>query len=177
MVAVSLLVADSIENGISTVDVDINTVFFSPQKHADIRSHRVAVFSFAFSSSVVFVVMTSWQNILDHLPTGTGRPGSQEQSKRSHESTQKPSGSSVNEITGRCCHLTMKKSSRRTLDSSRPRPAQDRKSVFPQRKRIMSAPKFNLLGLKPAEDFQPYNMGFFQPRGLSKRIARERAAR
>ena len=37
MVAVSLLVADSIENGISTVDVYIAAVFFSPQKHAAAR--------------------------------------------------------------------------------------------------------------------------------------------
>ena len=64
----------------------------------------------------------------------------------------------------------------RLVDSSGARPAHERKLVFLPRKRTISAPKFNLLGLKPTEDFQPYNMGFFQPRGLSEWIQRERHA-
>ena len=124
MVALSLIVADSTENGISTVDVDIGAVFYLPQKHADgcahtrIRSHRAVVFSFAFSSSSVLVVMTSWQNILDHLPTGTGRPGTQEQSKRSHEPTRKPSASGAHESTGRCSALAISGSPEGTLTHS-----------------------------------------------------------
>ena len=38
--------------------------------------------------------------------------------------------------------------------------ARERQLVFVPRKRNL-APKFNLLGLKPTEDFQPYRMGFF----------------
>ena len=40
--------------------------------------------------------------------------------------------------------------------------------MFLPRKHSVSGPKFNLLGLKPNEDFQPYKAGFFQPHGLGK---------
>jgi hypothetical protein len=52
------------------------------------------------------------------------------------------------------------------IDSSRHQHVRERQLVFLPRKRNFAAPKFNLLGLKPTEDFQPYNMGFFQPQGL-----------
>lgn len=52
------------------------------------------------------------------------------------------------------------------LDHARPKAARERQLVFLPRQRSVSMPKFNLLGLKPTEDFQPYGLGFFQPRGL-----------
>ncbi|CAF0798778.1 unnamed protein product [Rotaria sordida] len=93
--------------------------------------------------------MTSWQNILDHLPTGTGRPTIQNNNTSNNEST----------------HRTPINNTDDHEDPSRPYRARERQLVFLPRKRNF-VPKFNLLGLKPTEDFQPHNMGFFQPHGL-----------
>ncbi len=51
------------------------------------------------------------------------------------------------------------------IDSSHYQQARERQLVFLPRKRNI-VPKFNLLGLKPIEGFQPYRKGFFQPHGL-----------
>ena len=110
--------------------------------------------------------MTSWQNILDHLPTGTNRPApTQEQNNYNPESNQKLANNPKNETEGR----DIFREDERVLinlDASRQRKARERQLVFLPRKHSVSAPKFNLLGLKPTEDFQPYNLGFFQPHGL-----------
>ncbi len=50
--------------------------------------------------------------------------------------------------------------------------ARERQLVFVPRKRNL-VPKFNLLGLKPTEEFQPYRMGFFQPHGLGESSKRK----
>ncbi|CAF2344631.1 unnamed protein product [Rotaria sp. Silwood2] len=98
--------------------------------------------------------MTSWQNILDHLPTGTGRPATQNNDGPNNEPIHRaPSNNNYNNNTNE------------HEDPSRPRQARERQLVFLPRKRNV-VPKFNLLGLKPTEDFQPHNMGFFQPHGL-----------
>ena len=52
-------------------------------------------------------------------------------------------------------------------DSSHSREPRERQLVFLPRKRNV-LPKFNLLGLKPTENFQPYRVGFFQPHGLGE---------
>ncbi len=51
------------------------------------------------------------------------------------------------------------------IDSSPHRQTRERQLVFLPRKRNI-VPKFNLLGLKPKENFQPYRLDFFQPQGL-----------
>lgn len=45
--------------------------------------------------------MTSWQNILDHLPTGaTGRPATQSNLRQNDESTQKTPNHNINNNEG-----------------------------------------------------------------------------
>jgi hypothetical protein len=39
----------------------------------------------------LFAVMTSWQNILDHLPNGTGRPATRNNNRDNQEFTHRPS--------------------------------------------------------------------------------------
>jgi hypothetical protein len=44
--------------------------------------------------------MTSWQNILDHLPTGTGRPTTQNDTKNKDESTQTAPNKNIKDNEG-----------------------------------------------------------------------------
>jgi hypothetical protein len=44
--------------------------------------------------------MTSWQNILDHLPTGTGRPATQNSSRYNDESIQRTPNKNINDNEG-----------------------------------------------------------------------------
>ncbi|CAF1944552.1 unnamed protein product [Rotaria magnacalcarata] len=94
--------------------------------------------------------MTSWQNILDNLPTGAGRPAAQ-------HNNNKHISESPHRISNDVIH--------NNESPPRSRQGRERQLVFLPRKRNV-VPKFNLLALKPTEDCQPYNMGFFQPHGL-----------
>jgi hypothetical protein len=44
--------------------------------------------------------MTSWQNILDHLPTGTGRPTTQNNTKDNDEPNPRASNNNTNDNEG-----------------------------------------------------------------------------
>jgi hypothetical protein len=44
--------------------------------------------------------MTSWQNILDHLPTGTGRPVTRNNSRYNDESIQRTPNKNINDNEG-----------------------------------------------------------------------------
>lgn len=44
--------------------------------------------------------MTSWQNILDHLPTGTGRPATQNNNRYNDESVHKTPNNNTNDSEG-----------------------------------------------------------------------------
>jgi hypothetical protein len=48
--------------------------------------------------------MTSWQNILDHLPTGTGRPTTQNNNKNNDDSIQRTPNKNLNDNEGRYFH-------------------------------------------------------------------------
>jgi len=44
--------------------------------------------------------MTSWQNILDHLPTGTGRPATRNNSRSNDEPIHRTPNSNINDNDG-----------------------------------------------------------------------------
>lgn len=152
------------------------TMLFSPC-HEDIQSHtKLGLPSALVKILFFFVVMTSWQNILDHLPTGTGRPVTQSNSRSNDEFAQKTPNYNINNSEGIYSHCNFFTNGMfhpsvtfifYLTDPSRSRPARERHLVFLPRKRNV-VPKFNLLGLKPTENFQPYRMGFFQPHGLGE---------
>ncbi len=75
------------------------SMLFSPC-HIKIHSHTKLVLSFTFVTFYLFVVMTSWQNILDHLPTGTGRPATQNSSRYNDESIQRTPNKNINDNEG-----------------------------------------------------------------------------
>lgn len=88
----------------------ISTLMLFSPCHTNIHSHTKLVLPFSFVTLYFFffVVMTSWQNILDSLPTGTGRPGTQNNNRYNDDSIQRTPTKNINDNEGIYFYLSIK---------------------------------------------------------------------
>jgi hypothetical protein len=103
-----LVVADRVQNGIRVFDFNIDVVFSLPYKHSFTYKISFAIFVRYIIFLFFFVVMTSWQNILDSLPTGTGRPGTQNNNRYDDDSIQRTPNKNTNDNEGIYFYLSIK---------------------------------------------------------------------